>query len=254
VTSIFILLAALPTQVLGPNTDFERATCETDNTGAVVCGFGCLTTSRGQISCASEPGGRCEQSADGTVVCSEPTGIQLRLPPVPAVCVAGADGHVRCGYSCVTDKDGRTQCADTPDGACGLSAAGHARCTRLSMRQRVVVLEAPVRPDCVRDSTGGVVCGFDCQRGANGSVRCANTPDGACLADRTGAVVCTEFNPNQRLYVGPPIEAECLRGANGHAACGYGCAAGKDGRAHCSPSPFGACGVTSSGNVRCFPA
>jgi hypothetical protein len=253
---LFIALVfsiGLPSQVLAPNADFERATCDTDATGAVVCGFGCLKAPDGHVTCAAEPGRRCALSTDGTVACSAPTGIQLRLPAVQAECITGADGFVRCGYACISDKAGNAHCADTADGACGLSTSGHARCTRLSQQQRVVLLETAVQPSCLRDTAGGVTCGFACVRGASGHVRCATTPDGACRDDVSGAVVCTAFSPQQRLYVGPPIEATCLKGANGHAACGYGCAAAKDGRARCSASPFGACGVGANGLVRCFP-
>lgn len=247
------LVVFVSTQVLAPSADFERAQCIVDVAGVVVCGFGCAESASGQVRCAQEPGGTCTDDVDGQVVCSKPTGIGVRLPLVPAQCLEGADGQVACGYACVVDGAGKAHCANTADGACAVSPGGLARCTKLNLVKRTVLLVDPVRPGCGRETDGGVVCGYDCVKASTGKVRCASTPDGACGQSTDGVVTCTNFDPEKRLYVGTPIQSECLTGAAGHATCGYGCVRDKTGKAFCSSSPFGACAVRSDGHARCFP-
>jgi len=245
-----ILAALLPAQtVLAP----EVARCVVGADGAAVCGFGCVEGPSGRVACAAEPGGVCAADTDGVLRCSPPTGMSIRLPFTPATCVRGADGGAACGYACVVDGSGRGHCANTADGACITSPSGTAVCTRLPEQTRVVLLNDVVAPSCVRDRDGAVVCGYACQEGAAGRPRCATTPDGACAVDKAGVVTCTRFAPASRLYVGGPIEASCVRGARGVNVCGYGCAAGGDGNARCSQTPFGTCAKQTNGVVRCFP-
>lgn len=246
---------ALQAQVLPvvPAVSTQKAGCLTDADGAVRCGFSCTRSARGQVACAQEPGGSCLEGTDGTLTCSAPLGLTLHLPLTRAACRNGADGRVGCGYGCVVDAVGEVHCANSPDGACAVSPAGQATCTRFDLDQRVFVLTAPVTPGCLQDKDGGVRCGFACVKSPRGSVRCATTPDGACRADRDGVVVCTDFQPDKRVYLGAPPPTTCVRGARGQAACGYDCTTDTTGGARCSASPFGACARRSDGHVRCFP-
>jgi hypothetical protein len=250
--AILTMAVVVSAQIL-PTIDFEKASCLTDAAGLVRCGFSCTKSARGVVGCASEPGGACIEETDGTVTCSKPLGITLRLPLLPATCIDGADGSVGCGYDCVVGADGRVACANSPDGACAVAPGGKAVCSRFNLRQRIMVLTDPVRPSCLRSADGGVGCGFSCVKDSRGRVRCANTPDGACRQDTTGTVTCTTFDPNQRIFLGAPPQSECLRGATGHAVCGYGCVRDTVGVARCSSSPFGACAARSDGHVVCWP-
>lgn len=251
--AIVLLTLVASSEVGAVTLSQARAECVVDRDGLVECGFGCVTSPRGQADCAQEPGGACIVEADGNIVCSEPTGLSLRLPLVNATCKKGADGSVACGYHCVVDGAGLPVCANTSDGACSVSPQGHVRCTEFSVGQRIVVLTDRVEPECRRDATGGVQCGFGCAKSPSGQVRCASTVDGACMADKAGALVCTDLDPRQRLFVGAPPEAQCLKGADGHASCGYGCVRETTGRARCSSSPLGICATGADGHARCFP-
>ena len=241
------------TQVLAPSVDFEKAQCLVESDGGIVCGFGCVESPSGKVRCAQEPGGTCAVNVDASVVCAKALGISLRLPLVPAQCLKGANGRVACGYACVVGGDGRSRCANTPDGACAVAPSGKALCTKFDAARRTILLLDQVKPQCVRETDGGVACGYQCVKASTGQARCANTPDGACAQSTDGTVACTGFDPTHRLYVGDPPKSQCLTGAAGFAACGYGCVRDTVGRARCSESPFGACAVKSDGHVRCFP-
>jgi hypothetical protein len=251
VLAAFLSFMTLPAQTaLLP---VEAAQCVVGADGVVVCGFGCAEAPGGRVLCAAEPGGVCAVDTDGVLRCSPPTGQSIRLPLLPATCVRGADGGAACGYACVVDGAGRAHCANTADGACLVSPGGRATCTRLPERNRLVLLNDVVAPQCQTDRDGDVVCGYACQKSAAGTVGCASTPDGACIVDTRGDVACTRFEAANRLYVGGPPQATCVRGARGINACGYGCVASTDGTARCSASPFGICARQTSGLVRCFP-
>jgi hypothetical protein len=248
-----LILLALVTSgqfVVGQSTQAE---CIRDGSGQVACGFGCQRGPDGRAVCASEPGGACLAGTDGRLVCSAPTGAVARLPFRRAECLRGSDGHAACGYACVRGSDGIARCAQTSDGACLVGGSGRAVCSELPSSSRIVVIAEPVQAECVRASNGSVACGYACERAANGTVACATTPDGACTREPSGGVVCTTFDPQSRVYLGAVPEAECVRGSDGVAVCGYACAKGSNGRAVCAPSPFGACAKGADGIVRCGP-
>ena len=252
---VLALLWGLSSQVLPvvPAASTKKAACLVGATGQIECGFGCERSASGKVGCASEPGGVCSADVTGRVECSEPLGLTIRLPLTKARCISGADGSVGCGYDCVVDVVGAVHCANSPDGACAVSPTGQATCTRFDLSRRVFVLDAVPTPECLRSTDGDVRCGFGCVKGARGFVRCALTPDGACRAGVDGVVVCTDFDPAQRIFLGAPPDASCVRDARGRAVCGYGCATDSIGGARCSRSPFGACGRRTDGFVRCFP-
>lgn len=249
-----LVMLTLPGQVLPvvPAVSTAQAECVGDADGTLHCGFSCTKTARGRVGCADEPGGACVEDTDGSVTCSAPLGVTLHLPLTTARCVDGADGSVGCGYACVVDGAGRVHCANSPDGACAVSPAGRAACTRLDLHRRVFVLDTVPQPQCLQGGDGGVACGYGCVKAPGGGVRCARTPDGACRAGSDGVVVCTDFDPARRVFLGAPPAATCLRDARGRATCGYGCVTATTGQAHCSASPFGACARRSDGHVRCF--
>lgn len=248
---VLLLAAALSAQFV-VDAPADKAQCLRTSSGGVVCGYGCATGASGHGACAPDPGGLCMAGADGRVACSPPRSAPLRVSSQPATCLLGADGRATCGYACVRGADGRAACADVVDGACAVGANGKAVCST-SSSARVVVLTAFAPPVCERAADGTVACGYACLRAANGGVRCATTPDGACARDATGGVACTSFDPATRVVAGGLPEAECMRGADGQAVCGYGCAKGSNGRAVCAPSPFMACGQGADGVARCGP-
>jgi hypothetical protein len=254
-TPALLLALALASQADDELTTLTspQAECVVDKTGRVTCGFGCVTSARGEARCAEEPGGSCLADAAGEISCSAPTGLTLRLPLTTAMCQQGADGTVACGYDCVIDGGGRPMCANTPDGACLVSPQGTAVCTELPPHLRLILLTERLEPECRRDGAGSVFCGFGCTENARGEVRCASTPDGRCAADKAGTLVCTDFDTRQRLFIGPPPQSMCLKGADGRAVCGYGCAREANGGARCSMSPLGICATGANGHARCFP-
>lgn len=230
-----------------------QAECVADKDGLVTCGFGCMTGPRGDVLCAEEPGGTCLADAAGEITCSPPTGLVIRLPLTPATCKRGADGSVACGYACVVDGAGQPVCANTPDGACLVASNGRAGCSELPTSRRLMILTDRIEPQCKRDGAGGVVCGYGCASSPRGHVRCASTPDGACASDKAGSITCTDFDVGQRIFLGPPPQASCLKGADGHVECGYGCVREVTGNARCSTSPLGACATGADGHASCFP-
>jgi hypothetical protein len=253
VALVFVLTLAAAD---GDDTSLPSTTlaeCVADKAGRVTCGFGCITGPRGDVQCAEEPGGTCLADAAGLITCTPPTGLTIRVPLTPAGCKQGADGTVACGYDCVIDAAGSPVCANTPDGACLVSPTGVAGCSDLPPARRLVLLTDRIAPECRRNGAGGVVCGFGCVESPRGEVRCAKTPDGACAADKAGSLVCTEFDIRQRIFLGPPPQSMCLKGAEGRAVCGYGCVREANGNARCSASPLGACATGANGHARCFP-
>jgi hypothetical protein len=252
---VMFVVLTLQGQVLPvvPAVSTAKAECVSDADGAVSCGFSCQKTARGRVGCAAEPGGSCIEDVDGSVTCSAPIGVTLHLPLTAATCIDGADGSVGCGYGCVVDGAGRVHCANSPDGACAVSPAGRATCTRFDLTRRVFVLDGVPPPRCLLAGDGGVTCGYGCVKAPRGVVRCARTPDGACRAGGDGVIACTDFDPARRVFLGAPPEATCLRDARGRATCGYGCVTATSGVARCSASPFGICARRSDGHVRCFP-
>lgn len=102
--------------------------------------------------------------------------------------------------------------------------------------------------DCLT-SSNQTACGYHCL-GANGEVRCAQTPQGVC-AFSSGVLACWDPPPLlRRVYAhGAVPEPACVTN-NGQTACGYQCVVSSD-QAQCAQTPFGACRV-NAGRVVCW--
>ena len=90
------------------------------------------------------------------------------------------------------------RCATSPDGVCTKTPAGSVKC----FSNVLLLLEVPselAKTKCETSDTGDVVCGYACMTGATGTIRCANTPDGACGIDAMGEVTCTALDPTKRV-------------------------------------------------------
>ncbi len=165
----------------------------------------------------------------------------------PATCVRGNDGVARCGYDCRTGGDGHTVCADTPSGRCGVGADEVAVCTQHPTQLPNVGSWPPA--ECSQGGDGHVACGYHCQVGGDGVAACANTPNGRCAVDNEGHAICSRFAflPS----VGSWPRAACVRGGDGHIACGYACRTGGDGVAVCADTPNGSCTVGGDAHAVC---
>ena len=95
-------------------------------------------------------------------------------------------------------------------------------------------------PECL-DAYGRTACGYNCASGY-GQVKCASTPQGACIA-AYGRVVC--WDPDVRTW----HHAECIA-EYGRIKCGYNCAAGY-GRVECGETPNVVCHA-ANGRVDCY--
>lgn len=146
--------------------------------------------------------------------------------PLPS-CLT-AFGQTACGYACAA-SGGEVKCAATPAGVCHGTASG------------VTCFDPPEggwrhpQAACLV-SEGVVACGYGCQA-VGADVKCAQTPQGLCIAD-FGRVDC--WDPVVAVAAGveaPP--AECLRDY-GALACGWGCVADL-GQVRCSQVPGGRC-------------
>ena len=101
-------------------------------------------------------------------------------------------------------------------------------------------------PSECKTAYGQTACGYHCTAGY-GTVACAETPSGACLA-AYGKTTCWDPPRHYRHRAREHAPSACLAGY-GEIACGYDCVAGY-GEVRCSPRPGGRC-VAASGHVTC---
>lgn len=161
----------------------------------------------------------------------------LPLLPVAPSCMTQS-GKTACGYHCIA-AHGEVGCAQTEAGVCGAT-------------ERELVCWDP--PDAVRahygekvppaqcqSKQGQLACGYHCQTRETGDVRCANTPDGICVATRLG-ITC--WDPPVFAYCADsrPLPRPLCMTVDGNAACGYGCKA-RNGVIRCAQTPGGQCQV-----------
>ncbi len=66
------------------------------------------------------------------------------------------------------------------------------------------VSKAPTGGECRTGTDGVEACGFHCEMGTDGKMRCAKQPDGRCLMGTNGRVACG---------------MDCKIGADGVAVC-----------------------------------
>jgi hypothetical protein len=215
--------------------------------GKTACGYGCRA-SDGQVRCAQTPQGVCSVGS-GIVACWDPPplvkGVLGVRAPRPS-CVTSF-GQTACGYECVANYD-QVQCAQTPFGACG---ANEGKVVCWDPPAAVLATRRSMTPDaaCVT-AFGQVGCGYHCT--ANfGVVRCAETPDGTCRAERD-TVYCWD----------PPLEATsavwnsasefaCLE-SGAKRSCGFRCLAIPN-KGKCGASRFDTCRVKEDDIVCASP-
>ena len=125
----------------------------------------------------------------------------------------------------------------------GISDAGrrHGRGRRNDMASR------GESPTCLVQGNGQQVCGFNCVRGGDGVVACAERAADICAVGGNGKAVCSVGLFSATKGAKP----ECRRGGNGEVACGFACRVGGDGRAVCANSEDGTCVVGGDGRVVC---
>lgn len=223
--------------------------------GTTVCGYHC-EAAFGTVACARTPEGRCE-AAYGKVTCWDPPTSgegAMRSPLVKARCHA-AYGKVSCGYGCV-EGFGEVRCAATPQGRC-VSDGGKVTCWDPPGAVAVAPSTAWPQADC-RTAYGSTVCGYDCVA-AFGTVKCAQTPYGACM-EAYGQVTCWDPDaatrgghapqPEHGGRSGVPLSKATCEAAYGEIACGYGCAQGY-GEVKCAATPQGRC-MAGGGAVSCW--
>ena len=130
------------------------------------------------------------------------------------------------------------------------SSLAEANCPR-DPRQAALV-QPLVRATCRESASGDVACGWNCLEGKTGEVKCAQSPDGTCIALPAGGVRCTDVGSARVIRLRKDDRATCTLGTAGDVVCGWDCRVGADGMPRCSQSPDGACISTVSGSVRCF--
>ncbi len=97
-----------------------------------------------------------------------------------------AYGQTACGYNCVAAY-GTIKCSQVPEGSCA-AAYGQVTCFDPPRRHRGRF--DGVRSEC-KSAYGMTACGYSCVA-AYGVVRCAQSPQGTCVA-QYGQVTC--FDP-----------------------------------------------------------
>jgi len=98
------------------------------------------------------------------------------------------------------------------------------------------------------NSEGKTACGYHCLA-SFGEVRCAQRPDGMCIAG-VGTVACWDGPPLLRaVFLDRPPRPQCVASA-GQVACGYQCVVNYD-RVLCAQTPFGAC-KANEGRLVCW--
>jgi hypothetical protein len=158
--------------------------------GKATCGFECQEA-HGRVACASTPLGTC-YADDSQLLCWDPSpavrahfGDSLPRPECTA-----AYGTAACGYGCVA-AFGQVKCAQTPLGAC-IAEYGKVECFDPAQAEFVRPRGTMPKASCVYDY-GAVACGYGCAA-ANGQLRCARSPEGACMA-HPGGVACVDPPP-----------------------------------------------------------
>ncbi|HKQ67683.1 MAG TPA: hypothetical protein VJT73_00015 [Polyangiaceae bacterium] len=104
-----------------------------------------------------------------------------------------------------------------------------------------------VASSCVT-SEGQTACGFHCLV-SSGLVRCAQTPQGTCVAG-AGTVACWDPPPILRSVLGDRAPRPQCVVSSGQVACGYSCISNYD-RVQCAQTPFGAC-KANEGRLVCW--
>ena len=215
--------------------------------GKTACGYGCKASDR-QVRCAQTPQGVCS-AGSGILACWDPPPLVKtifgRHAPRPS-CVTSS-GQTACGYHCVANYD-QVQCAQTPFGACraneGKVACWDPPAAVLASRQ-----ETTPKASC-EIGFGKVNCGYHCIAN-HGVVRCAETPDGTCRAERD-TVYCWD----------PPLDATgavwsaaselaCIQ-AGTDRSCGFRCLAIPN-QGRCGPSRADSCRVKED-KIECVEA
>lgn len=98
--------------------------------------------------------------------------IQEVRTEVAPTCSMGSDGQFACGYNCRIGADGRTNCANFPEGTCSLQAGGSIACEQ---QQPLLVAAGPT----------------PCSMGSDGITSCANTANGVCRMNTDGTTTCS---------------------------------------------------------------
>jgi len=188
--------------------------------GKTACGYACRA-SDSQVRCAQTPQGVCNVGS-GIVACWDPPplvkAVLGRHAPRPS-CVTSF-GQTACGYHCVANYD-QVQCSQTPFGAC---RANDGKVACWDPPAAVLASHRATTPKASCESAYGKVgCGYHCIAN-HGVVRCAETPDGTCRAERD-TVFCWD----------PPLESTgavwnaaselaCIQASNDR-SCGFRCLA-----------------------------
>jgi hypothetical protein len=110
-------------------------------------------------------------------------------------------------------------------------------------------LATPAETEATCLASGGkTACGYHCLA-SFGEVRCAQRPDGMCIAG-VGTVACWDAPPLLRaIFVDRLPRPQCVASA-GQVACGYQCVINYD-RVLCAETPFGAC-KANEGRLVCW--
>ena len=215
--------------------------------GKTACGYGCKASDR-QVRCAQTPQGVCSVGS-GILACWDPPplvkAIFGRHAPRPS-CVTSS-GQTACGYHCVANYD-QVQCAQTPFGACraneGKVACWDPPAAVLASRQ-----ETTPRASC-EIGFGKVNCGYHCIAN-HGVVRCAETPDGTCRAERD-TVYCWDPPLDSTGAVwSAASELACIQ-AGSDRSCGFRCLAIPN-QGRCGPSRADSCRVKED-KIECVEA
>jgi hypothetical protein len=215
--------------------------------GKTACGYGCKASDR-QVRCAQTPQGVCS-AGSGILACWDPPplvrSILGRSAPRPS-CVTSS-GQTACGYHCITNYD-QVQCAQTPFGAC---RANEGKVACWDPPAAVLASHRSSTPKAVCEiGFGKVNCGYHCVAN-HGVVRCAETPDGTCRAERD-TVFCWD----------PPLDATgavwsaaselaCIH-AGTDRSCGFRCLAIPN-QGRCGASRADSCRVKEE-NIVCVEA
>ena len=227
------LLAAAP----------DKPACVNIN-GQTVCGFNCKAEN-GTAKCAQTPAGICT-SNDGKILCFDPPKILstvLKEIPKPECKVSG--GAVACGYNCTSSSKGPA-CNTTPAGICE-ARYGFAVCFDPPDEVFGVWGKDVPAPKCLSQD-GHIGCGYNCV-GTSGSVACAKTPVGVCLA-RDSAARCFDPPSGVLCALGADIKRPSCVFESGQIFCGYDCKS-TSGRTACAQTPRGTC-TDGAGGITCF--
>ena len=228
-----------------PDTAGPKPDC-VHHAGTSVCGYHCVK-GEGRARCAQTPKGVCTVTS-GIVACWDPpTYLSSVLPdgPVRPRCVA-ANGQVACGFHCLVSH-GKPQCAQTPFGSCRANA-GTVLCWDPPAHVIAERKTKTPRASCIT-AYDKVACGYHCEA-KNGSLRCAQTPDGVCRTE--GSLVCWDPPPKTAAAFAPGATVACLD-ANGGRSCGHRCLATTK-QTQCGSDPKDYCFVSPQGQIACTAA